>query len=331
MAIVALVKTDLPRTQRKPLTDVVKVLYGRIVESDGEDASKKRNMAGRLGDFATTLRKTLDDQLKPHWHVLIGKNIGFACKKRNTTMGVFQIGTGKEKKSERIMVVIWKSPGIEPPDDPPPPSSATGESEEAAQPEAKNGGSTGSTAFHVVQPTKVEKDSEEETAISALRELMCQHSTCSDVQELAQIIRRKLTSELGTIWHVAAGADFVAAPAENCRNHIVASAGKTPMRVVCWQHEQVTGNMIDWKKITSAAPYAVVVFLCFAYMLFQNLCVADAVWPERELSLRESASKWLHGKVCKHPDWEVNFGTYAVGTVAVAFVGKKFFPMVKKF
>ncbi len=27
----------------------------------------------------------------PHWHVLVGTSLGFACKKRNKTMGVWRI------------------------------------------------------------------------------------------------------------------------------------------------------------------------------------------------------------------------------------------------
>lgn len=331
-------KTDLPRHQRKPLTDLVRVLYERVVEKqDGEDASKKRNKAGRLGDFATALRHSLNQQLKPYWNVLVGNNIGFACKKRNTTMGVFRIGSGKkdEKPGEMVMVIIWKSPGIEPPSDDPPPDDSPGaaDASKASKGESPQGSTNGSSAaardFHVVQPsTNPEEGSEVERTISTLRDVVCQHPHVTDVQELAQIARRRLTSELGTIWHVAVGTDFVAMPAENCRNHVIVCVGKT-MRMVCWQHEQIMGDRMDWKKISTAVPYLLVVLVCFAYMLFQNICGGDQSWALTEpTSFRERSSRHIHQRVCKHEDWEYNFGVYAVCTVAVAFFAKRIVPML---
>merc|ERR1712085_178194 len=97
----------------------------------------------------------------------------------------------------------------------------------------------GALPLHVVRPAAadVEEGSEVSRAIAVMHDVLRENSS-EDVQELSKLLRRRLTKELGTIWHIAAGSNFIIEPAENCRNFVLASFSKD-MRIVCFQHEQM--------------------------------------------------------------------------------------------
>jgi len=318
MVLVRCAQTDLPKKNRKSVTDAVRLHYERIVEGDdsSKDASKKRNKAGRLGDYVKALKKSLDTAFSPHWHVMAGNSLGFACKNRKQTVGVWHImpvgKDGQDLKSEgRLMVVIWKSPGIEP--------ALTDAEREAAKSDPKADDETsGASNLHIVQPdiSKEEDGSEVMAAVGVLKDVVGKHASADPV-DLAKMVRRRLTMELGTIWHVSAGREFVIEPAENCRNFVLATFGKD-MHIVCFQHEQFDESRIQWKKIISALPYLMVTIICFGYMGFQNLCMGDGPTKGANMFIR-----FFENRVCSKKDWEFEFGMLAIATMACSFVAKK--------
>uniref|UniRef100_A0A7S1S5M3 Dynein light chain n=1 Tax=Alexandrium catenella TaxID=2925 RepID=A0A7S1S5M3_ALECA len=318
-ARVICLRTDLPLKQRKPVQDAVRQLYQNIVKNGPED--KKRGQKAHWGAFARALKGSLDKSFEPHWHVLIGTNLGFACKKVDHSMGLWRIG--------ETSVVIWKSPGFEGPQASPGASSSAaapaedtaadaaearaGGADASAAPPAANG-SASATSLRVHEPTTVEAGSEVERTIALLREEIAASST-TDVQELAQALRRRLMSELGPIWHVVTGTDFVAEVAEDSRNHVVATAGKH--RIVCFQHEQLVEGRIDFGRILSSLPYLLMVFFCFGYMTLNSVCQDTPPSADNALALA------IRSRCC-HDGWEQDM--FAVGgcSLVALFVSRKF-------
>lgn len=118
-----LLKHDLPPRDRKRVQDAVNTYYNLYVKFNSDKDLKEEE---RWAQFAKILKNALDRNLGEHWHVAIGKTLGYACKVRQNAMGVWKFG---ESRDSGCVVVIWKSPGIEPAVD------------EGAQEEAKaNGG-----------------------------------------------------------------------------------------------------------------------------------------------------------------------------------------------
>lgn len=305
-------------------------------------AAKKRNKAGRLGDFVKALKQSLDNAYKPHWHVMAGNSLGFACKNRQRTVGVWHITPvakdGKELKvGWRLMVVIWKSPGLEPlspglldrernvdsaeeATEGTAASSTVDESKSASRENA----TPGASSLHIVQPPAAEvgEGSEVESAIAVLRDVASKNAALEAV-ELSKLLRRRLTKELGVIWHVAVGREFVIEPATCCRNYVLATLGKD-LHVVCFQHEQMEGDKIQWRKIISGLPWLLVVFVCFGYMAFQNLCEKKDATGQ-PLRGRTGLNGWFERRVCMKEDWEMEFGIMAIVSVATSFVAKRLF------
>lgn len=337
MTTVRCYQTNLPKKDRKPVTDAVRVLWQRIVdgavtsEESSKDSSKKRNKAGRVGDFAKALKHSLDKNFKSHWHVMAGESISFACKNREKTVGIWHIlqtdksGDGSVVKSnEKMTVIIWKSPGLEPLE--------STESEEAVapsgdspdSPDAADASSAGKE-LHIVRPAaeEVEEGSQVARAIDVMRDVL-RDSSSEDVQMVKEL-RRRLTRELGTIWHVAAGSTFVIEPAENCRNFVLASFGKD-MRIVCFQHEQMQSSRIEWSKVVSALPWLMVVLACFIYMSFQGICTAktETSGPGRGSNF---AVRWFEENVCPKQDWESEVGIIVVITLGCSMAAKKYMKM----
>lgn len=345
MVLVRCVQTDLPKSDRKRVTDAVRVLYERIVdgEESSKEVSKKKNKAGRLGDYCKSLKQSLDNAFQPHWHVLAGNSLGFACKYRKQSCGVWHIfppdkeNKDNNTKSERLMVVIWKSPGIEvitPESEEVEGEKAETEkleaddkiesenarpAEDSALPETQP--AAGSASLHVIQPhaADIEAGSEVERVIGVLRESVRQNSSAEAVK-LSKLIRRHLTKEVGTIWHVAVGRDFVIEPAVNRTNFVLASLGKD-YHIVCFQHEQKDPPRINWKRIISSLPWLLVVLICFGYMMFHNICEKDdRAQPAKE---RSGLSLYLYNRICTKEDWEMEFGVMALLTLASSLIAKK--------
>jgi len=290
MAEVRLIKTDLPNDRKKPIKDAISLLYKRHVSK----ASDKKNKNASRGDFAKALKMSLDESFGLHWHVLVGEKLGFACKKRNQTMALFRV--------EESMVIIWQSPGIEAPE---PAAEAADVAEEGSRV------ADASPNIKVLEPEKLEDGSTTADVVAALRSELAGADT-GDTQELASALRTRLTADFGTIWHVAAGNDFVLEAAENRRNHVLLSANK--MRIVCFQHEQVQGGIkVDWVKLLGSLPYLLLGIFCFAYMCLNLLC-KDKPDPSQMHSIRN--------RVCG-TDWEGNLKYVPVAALVCLFVSKR--------
>jgi len=181
----------------------------------------------------------------------------------------------------------------------------------------------GAPSVHVVRPAagEVEEGSEVATAIAVIRDVL-QENSAADAVDLSKLLRRRLTKELGTIWHVAAGSNFIIEPAENCRNFVLASFGKD-MRIVCFQHEQMNGNRIEWTKVLSSLPWLMVVLACFIYMSFQGICSdkTETSGPGRGSNF---AVRWFEENLCTKKDWESEVGLMVVITLGVSLAAKKY-------
>jgi len=302
---VRLVRTDLPQHDRRNVLQAAQLLYKRIVGCEDEKSGKKRSKMDRWGEFARALRGSMDQSFGPQWHCIVGDKVAFACKKRNKTMAVFRV--------DEIIILLWCSPGIEEVggDE----GSATESGDNKAEAETDAGGSD-MPKFRVLQPSAadVSSDSELERTVAALRKEFqaLPDNKPPEFQSFAQAVRKQLTSELGTIWHVSVGNEFVVEPAHNVRNLVHAAWGK--VHVVCFQHEQKLKNTLDFKKIMKALPYIALVIYCFAYMTNNSLCGETP--PDNYFALA------IRRKFCgEDTEWNVN----AIGIVALVslFARKK--------
>jgi len=302
------VRTDLPKKNQKPILQAVHLLYQRIFKSS-EAKNKTRN--DQRAELARSLKGSLDKSFGPQWHVLVGQKSAFACKKRNETMAVFKV--------EENQVVIWQSPGIEPLEEEEPPVQAEGE-QEAGTEDSKDEKPAGA-AVKVVEPSNVDKDSEEAQIIATLRDELGKTPCETDPQALAARVRKRLTKEHGTIWHVMAGSDFVVAPAVNRRNYCLVTVGKT--RIVCFQHEQFMeggGLRINWGKLMRAAPYLLLTIFCLAFMTMQAMCGEED--PTDPATAHPSKFRvFVRESLCKG-DWESRMHTIGVAAIACMFLGR---------
>lgn len=258
------------------------MLYKEIIMRDDD---KKKGEQVRWGEFARVLQASMNKRFGPFWHVLVGSHIGFACKKRDQTMGVWRIGT--------LSIVIWKSPGVEPLEEPEAKDGKEAKGEKEGTAKAKTG-----PPFKVLQPEKLEEGSDEAKAVAALQEELARHSS-DDIQALAQTLRKRLTKELGTIWHVAVGNEFAVEAAADCRNMTVVTSGK--LRVVCFQHEQSAKWTVNWERLAKATPYGFAVMFGLAYMTLSVACEED---PEKK---KTAFQMYVNRKFCR-AGWEQDMG-----------------------
>lgn len=307
MVEVRVLRTDLPAKHRKPILEAVELLYTRHVKSAGD----KQNKNTRRANFAQALKQSLDESFGFHWHILVGEKIGFACKKRNETMGVWKISDGSDAA---VMVVIWQSPGIEEPE---PAAGDAGEEPQEAQ-------AAGQASVRVLEPAKVEEGSETASVVASLRSELGRRGDLGtvDSQELAQVLRRRLTTDIGPIWHLAVGHDFVLEAAEDRRNHVALVAGK--VRVVCFRHEQFKGGSnVDFGKILASLPYLFLAIFCLGYMTLTSVC------KEEPAAAESSFRAGIRQRFC-HLDWE-NYLSYFAGAALVClFLGRRGRRMMKK-
>merc|ERR1719394_618854 len=131
---------------------------------------------------------SLDESFGEHWHVLVGGKNGFACKKRNNTMGVWKIDEGKSA----FTVVIWQSPGIEE-------VQATANVDDAPCADVSEDsdltkGKSTQVTIRVLEPGGVEDGTETAAVVELLRsDLAKRNIDNTDMQELARAIRTSLT------------------------------------------------------------------------------------------------------------------------------------------
>jgi len=302
---VRLTRADLPQHDRRNVLKAVQVLYKRIVLCEDEKSGKKRSKMDRWGEFARALRGSMDQSFGPQWHCIIGDKIAFACKKRNKTMAVFRV--------DEIIIVLWCSPGIEEVGGDEGSATENGDVQAEVQ---KDAGGSDMPQLKVLQPSAadVSSDSEVERTVAVLRKEFqgLPDNKPPELQSFVQAVRKRLTAELGTIWHVSAGNDFVVEPAHNVRNLVHAAWGK--VHVVCFQHEQKLKNTVDYQKIMKALPYLALVIFCFAYMTNQSLC--GETLPDNDFALA------IRRKLCgEDTEWNIN----AIGIIALVslFASKK--------
>ncbi|CAE8638267.1 unnamed protein product [Polarella glacialis] len=202
------------------------------------------------------------------------------------------------------MVVIWRSPGIE-------------EVDKVVKDEPGPTVDSKELAFKVIQPSEIEAGTQLEQIVAAVQDELPRLP--EDGQVLAQALRRRLTADFGTVWHVVAGTDFVIEAAEDRRNFLMVSIGK--LRVVCFQHEQFMGSggllsMIDWNKILQSIPYFLMIVLCFLYMTLTNLC------QEGRGEVKLQIGKRLQAYMCSD-DWENNLGMLGACVLGSSFCMRK--------
>lgn len=305
MATVQLCKSDLPPNHCRPIQDALRKLHHRFV-ADIKD--KKKSRASKWADFARALKGSLDQSFSPQWHVLVGDTVGFACKKREGTMGVWRI--------DKTLVMIWKSPAMEA-GDAAAPAAETSEDDKSKDEKVKEA----KTKNEVKKPKelKILEADDEVTSISqALREELLKAPT--DLEELAQTLRRRLTADFGTIWHVVAGSEFALHCAENRRNFISASFGET--QIVCFQHEQQR-EQLNWSKMISLLLWILVPFCAACYMTLNYLC------KEGSAPAEHAAARWVQRKMCR-VDWSEKIGMLGMVAAAAVLVVRKFRASAKR-
>ena len=237
-----LLKQDLPARDRKRVQDAVNTYYNLHVKFNKDKLSQEEKW--RL--FARILKNALDRNLAAHWHVAVGNGVGYACKVRQGAMGIWKFPDG-------CVVVIWKSPGLEP--------EAESVKEEGAKSEKAVRAKPAKLLFGDAK-AEVEAVCQEMSSVDT-----------KDAQVLAAAIRKRLTKDFGPIWHVLAGPSFVVEMGQDCRNEFGIQVGDT--RIVGFQHEQLNGGLfpsLDLQKLLSAVPYLLMLLLCFGYMALSSLC-----------------------------------------------------------
>ncbi|CAE7375362.1 unnamed protein product [Symbiodinium natans] len=240
----------------------------------------------RLGNEAKLLKASLDTHLGPHWHVAVGEALGYACKVRQKAMGVWKL--------DKCVVVIWKSPGVEVP---------------ALPGEAKGAQQAGKKQLKVLEPREVEEGSELQRVIAAMRDELPRLG--KDEQAVATALRRRLTADFGTIWHIISGSKFVVETTESCRNKFHVEIGE--LKVLGFQHEQFSEGLLPHltlENLIAGLPYLLMIFLCFAYMGLSSLCKEGQPEPEYSVTLQ------LKRSLCQD-EWEASLRS--VGVVVLIF------------
>jgi len=302
------------------MQQALRVLYHRNVKK--HEGDKKKSRATCLAEFAQSLKESLDNSFGFHWHVLVGHEVGFHFKKRDKTAGTWNIDGA-------TMVIVWQSPGIE---EPTPPQDSETTADASTSPDADSGrveGSDGQDAqantthektknskatFKILQPSTIEAGSTTDQTVALLKEELLKSAT-DDTQILAKDLRRALTEKMGPIWHVVVGKDFVVEAAENRRNFVLMTMGGK-MRVLCFQHEQVTGgSSFDWDKLLRTLPYLFVALYCAAYTALQALCSYSTPPESARLA-------WIYNKCC-YDNWNSDLNMYGAFLVGGAFLLRK--------
>lgn len=286
-------KYDLHPRDRQKIQDAVNTYYNLHVKfNQDQDLSEEE----RWALFAKILKHALDRNLGEHWHVAVGTTLGYACKVRQKAMGVWKFGTARDG----CVVVIWKSPGIEPLDNL----------------AVRSSGKDDSKVLKLRKKTKVIFQSDGDgvgEVIDAVCHEMSSISDTKDEQVLATTLRKRLTSDFGPIWHVLAGCKFIVEPAVNCRKQFcIEIAG---MRILGFQHEQLNSGILsslDFPRVLKAMPYLLMTLLCFGYMGFASLCKEGVA--EQPGSILHS----LKQRLCQE-NWEVSLRTLGVIVIGLAF------------
>jgi hypothetical protein len=283
------------------MLNIARALYATHVECKDDENAKAKKPRERMGDFCRALKTTLDNSSMGNgWHILMGEQLGFAAKKRNGTMCTFKI--------DKMLIVAWRSPGIERPE----PEEEEEKKEEGEKPVGKS-----LAKFKVNEPEgEIEEGSEIERTVNTIRSTLqgLPAADAEDVAILAKAVRKRLTEELGTIWHVAAGTEFVCEPAAACRNLVHVSTGKS--HIVCFQHEQVDPQMVDWHKIMTALPYLLLVIFLFGFMTLHNVCPDD-------VDVTNSPFKQsLRRRFCGD-QWENRLHVLGGGAIILLMISKK--------
>lgn len=300
-----LIRSELPSKQRKYIQDALNKLYSELVKNSDD---KKRSKLLRWADFAKAFRDSLDGSCGAFWHVLVGQQLGFACKKRNQTVGIWKI--------DDCMVVIWKSPGFEPPEQVAATAAVVAATVGAAEGSAAAQGH-GDAKLQVLQPSEMDDASELKSMVASIREEL--RTAPIDNQELAQVLRQRLTTDFGTIWHVMTGTEFVVEAAESRRNFLLATIGKT--RIVAFQHEQIMGSTllerVDFWKLLSTLPYLCMLLVCFGYMTLSSVCRED-----KDTAAMGTTARRMRDNMC-YQDWENHIGMLGVFGMGLFFIVKK--------
>lgn len=288
----SLVRTDLPREQRRPIKAAIEKLYNDKV------ASTKKSTMGLWHDVAAALKMSLDRSFGPHWHVLIGSALGFALKHRKKTSAVWRVNS-----EPSFTVVIWKSPGYEDL------SSAVGlnEKEETGASEEKE---CKAVNIKVLQPSTVEEDTEIEKCIALVRKTLGRIGEKPDFQLLAESLRKCFTTEMGPVWHISVGNDIIAEVATNRRSYFMCSSGK--LRIIGFKHEQEGGSTFDFAKILKGIPYALIVIFGLVYLTLNSKCSNE--------TLKIKSPFW--NQVC-NMEYEYYLALGGTGILVAISIGKR--------
>eukprot|EP00928_Gymnodinium_smaydae_P048365 TRINITY_DN32323_c0_g1_i1.p1 TRINITY_DN32323_c0_g1~~TRINITY_DN32323_c0_g1_i1.p1 ORF type:complete len:371 (-),score=101.10 TRINITY_DN32323_c0_g1_i1:50-1099(-) len=320
-------QSDLPMRDRKAVLDAVRATYARHLGGGKADGSKAQ-VAERWRAFARSMQASLNGSaLGTQWSVVVGETLGFACKKRIYRVATFRV--------DGVTILAWRSPGIEEPELEEPPAAAAAADADGNGDQDAAAAATRAVKLRVLEPRDGDKARGSEGAesnagvVEALRSTLgaMAAADAEDVQKVALRVRKRLTADFGTIWHVIAGQKLlvVQEPAEASNVVRVSVEAKQPMHIVCYQHSQFEKATIDFDKLLKALPYLGLVLLCFTYMTLHSVCNQEPA-PDHRF-------RWMLRRNLCVENWEGILNAIGIITLVAFFVSKKahlFFPKSKK-
>ncbi|CEM24039.1 unnamed protein product [Vitrella brassicaformis CCMP3155] len=335
MSVVKIFRSDLPKKDQKFVRDAIVALDEQLRLN-----TKDGRVDPRADEFAAAIQRVLDKRFQPSFHVLVGfgTQLGYALKYRPGTMGLFRLN--------ETTVLVYKSPRVEilpsgrvagAPSDPAAPhseeygASRTDSGATPAEDDSREDGSPGGKRIRVVEasPDPDDQDSPASCAVKRALSIVTQRVKTEDTKDfqlLAQEVRRQLTDQLGPIWHVMVGRDFVTCRPKGCRSYLLLQWGRH--RVQCYQHEQgasqggLLGLMMKgdmWGFVTFLA--MVLFFLVLTFR--KQLCGVNAVEIPSDFGIVGTILTDIYRTVCSEAASDVLlFGLFVlfVASMAMKFV-----------
>lgn len=188
------------------------------------------------------------------------------------------------------------------------PQHNTSDSQEDEKRQALAASESGVKLAILVPAGKLEEDASEKKVVELIKQHVQVHGLKEeDSAAFATSLRKTLSREMGTIWHIIVSEQFAVAPASGARNFVTVRVGK--LKIACWQHEQpeAPGWSFNFQNFLKVGPYGLCVILFFLYVTFSSLCGEGKELTQYQMGIRDM--------VCTD-DWES-----IVMAIAVACLG----------
>mmetsp|Transcript_16959 Transcript_16959/g.36507 ORF Transcript_16959/g.36507 Transcript_16959/m.36507 type:complete len:330 (+) Transcript_16959:356-1345(+) len=292
-AEVRFIKGDIPVAPRKTCVDVLRKIYREIKDVPDKSIEEKRLA------LAKAFKRAMEDIMTGPWHVLVGATIGFACKKRSSSLAFFQVA---EEGVGLLMVIVWRSPSFE----------ELPDFTDIGLVRVTHQGCRNSM-FTQVHPPPEEKDTEP-CKVADVVKCHTLKIGLDDSQALAQSLRKHLTLHFGTIWHVMVGPDFYLQVPSDAMNFIDVRA--KGYRIAAYQHREPSpdGDGFTFEAFVKVLPYLLAAVMCVGFIFIYSICKHEAEPDEWEI-MRIGRNRFCH------PEAEMQM--QVLGFLAVASVAAR--------